>query len=118
MADRGPDSWDECIDFAGRSVSFSRRVVEHTEERHPEITGFLEYVCQVLVDPDFVYERTRVHSLLFYRLGVLTGRASNTCMVVVVRYNEADEGEVRTVYPTTRPASGDRLTHLRTRRGP
>ena len=118
MSPRGADNLVECSDFTGRRVYLSLGVAQHIKERHPEITEFLEYICDVLAEPDFVYQRLRVHSLLFYRLGVLTGRLANTYMVAVVRYNGIDVGEVRTVYPTTRPASGDSLIHVRPRRGP
>ena len=74
---------------------------------------FLDNVCGVVSMPDFVYLRRRVGSYLFYKLGVLTGKLLNTYMVAIVRYNEVGEGEVRTIYPTTRPAGGDELVYVR-----
>lgn len=106
-----------CTDFSGRRVYLTQRVANHIQERHREMAPFLARVCDVLSVPDFVYLRLRTDSYLFYKLDVLTGKLVNTYMVAIVRYNEVGEGEVRTVYPTTRPASGDELVHLRPARG-
>ena len=116
MTQPDPDVWIECTDFARRQVYLTRTVAEHIRRRHPEMIPFLERICDVLEQPDLVYERTRVNSTLFYKLEVLTGRLANTYMVAVVRYNE-EVGQIRTVYPTTSPASGDSLLHVRPRRG-
>ena len=76
------------------------------------MTAFLGNVCDVLMAPDLVYQRPRVDSFLFYKLDVLTGKMDNTYMVVIVSYDEEEKGTVRTMYPTTRPASGDTLVHM------
>ena len=117
MTGQTQDVMTECTDFAGRRVYLSVVVAEHIGRRHPEMGPFLGYICEVLERPDFVYERARVPSYLYYRLGILTGRLSNTYLVAVVRYNDANEGVVRTMYPTTQPASGDTLSYVRPRRG-
>lgn len=117
MTDSERDVLVSCPDFAGRQVNLTRDVADHVKARHPEVKPFLQHICEVLESPDLVYLRYRVNSYLFYKLGVLRGRLSNTYMVAVVRYNEAREGEVRTVYPTTRPAGGDMLVHISPRRG-
>ena len=98
-----------CRDFAGRSVYLTVEVAEHVRVRHPEIVGFLDRTCEALEQPDFVYERIRSGAFLYYRQGLLTGRIATAFMVVVVQYNESGDGVVRTVYPTRRPATGDRL---------
>ena len=117
MVNFEPDDLFTCTDFAQRRVTLSRAVADHVKARHPDIVPFLERVCDVLDTPDFAFHRSRVNSHLFYRLGVLSGRLANTCMVVIVRYNEEGEGQVRTVYPTTQPARGDTLLYVRPRRG-
>lgn len=94
-------------------MHLTRTAADHIRSRHPEIAPFLEKVRDVLETPDFVYLRERSNTHLFYKLGTLTGKLANTYMVVIVRYNESGDGEVRTVYPTTRVASGDTLLYLR-----
>jgi hypothetical protein len=113
MADPTSDVLFQCTDFSGRTVSLTRSVATHIGERHPEMVPFLRDVCAVLAAPDLVYLRPRVSSHLFYKLGILTGKLSNIYMVVIVRYNEVGEGEVRTAYPTTIPANSDTLIHVR-----
>jgi hypothetical protein len=105
-----------CVDFAHRTVRLTADVAAHVGARHPEVELFLPHICGVLEARDFVYHRLRVNSYLLYKLGMLTGRLANTYMVVVVRYNEQGQGEVRTVYPTTQPARGDTLRYIRPRR--
>lgn len=117
MADATSDVLFQCTDFSGRTVNLTRNVATHIGERHPEMVPFLPDVCAVLAAPDLVYQRPRVSSYLFYKLGVLAGTLSNTYMVVVVRYNEVGMGEVRTAYPTTRPANSDTLVQVRPGRG-
>lgn len=115
MANRELAVLYDCEDFWGRHVIVTRSVAEHIGRRHPEMVAFLSNACDVLRAPDLVYGRPRVNSYLFYKLGVLTGRMSNTYMAVIVRYNESSEGAVRTIYATTRPAGGDTLVHMRGR---
>lgn len=102
-----------CTDLAGRSIYSTVEVAEHIRVHHPEIVRFLDRTCEALEQPDFVYQRIRSGALLYYRQGLLTGRIATAYMVVVVRYNESGDGVVRTVYPTTRPATGDRLIYAR-----
>ena len=112
MDDNERPALHRCVDFSGRNVLVTQSVATHIRRRHPEMIPFLDDVCEVLRAPDFVYRRARVGSHLFYKLGVLSGKLARTYIVVIVRYNEADEGTVRTMYPTTRPATGDDLVHI------
>jgi hypothetical protein len=68
---------------------------------------FVNRTCDVLSAPNIVYYRERTASYLFYKLGVPTGKFANTYMVVVVSYNESGEGQVKTMYPTTRPTDDE-----------
>jgi len=118
MAETTPDVFVYCIDYLGRPVYLTQNTTNHIQKRHPEITPFLDKICDALAAPNFVYHRPRVSSFLFYRLGVLTGKLSNTYMVVIVRYNEVGDGDIKTVYATTHPASDDTLIHIGSGRGP
>ena len=113
-----PESPSEFPDFTGQRIYLDPTVLEHIEARHPEMAGFLNRIHEAVREPDFVYFRPRTHVYLFYKLGVLNGKLANTYMVIIVRYNELGEGGVRTVYPTTQPATGDTLVHVRPQRGP
>ncbi len=113
MTNTTQDIAENCIDYSGRRVHLTQRFADHIRIRHPEMISFLQYICDVLMAPDFVYLRSRVNTHLYYKLGILTGKLSNTYMVVIVRYNDDGDGEVRTVYPTTRPASRDTLLSIR-----
>ena len=112
MQNAQPDLPLECSDYSGRTIRLDSDTIEHITLRHPEMTEFLSRICDVALSPDFVYYRQRTNSYLFYRLGLLTGRLANTYMVVIIRYNDLDDGEGRTVYPTTSPARGDVLIHM------
>ena len=98
-----------CTDLAGRSIYLTVEVAEHIRVHHPEIVRFLDRTCEALEQPDFVVPTYSLRRLQ----GLLTGRIATAYMVVVVRYNESGDGVVRTVYPTTRPATGDRLIYAR-----
>lgn len=111
------DTTLNCVDWSGRPVTLAQNIAQHIAIRHPEMISFLQRTCDVLAAPDFVYFRERTDSYLFYRLGILDGRLYNTYMVVIVRYGAEDHGTVRTIYPTTQPASGDTLCDVRPRRG-
>ena len=96
----------ECTDYDGRRVALTRRTVVHVEGRHLEMVRFLNRTCDVLGAPNLVCYRKRTDSHLYYKLGVLTGKLSNTYMVVVVRYNQTRGASQNAVW-TTRPADDE-----------
>ncbi len=75
---------------------------------------YIAKVCEALQEPDLVYERTTARVRLYYKLGMLTGRLRRTYVVVLVRYDLRPQ-EVRTMYPSTRPAASDTLIYMRGR---
>jgi len=101
------DTTLNCVDWSGRPVTLSQNTVDHIAIRHVEMAPFLRRTCDVLETPGLVHFRSRTQSYLFYKLGILDGRLYNTYMVVIVAYDQENNGTVSTAYPTTRPARGD-----------
>jgi hypothetical protein len=102
---------DNCPDYLGRQVIISQSVIEHIEERHPEMVAHWDKLCEVLRSPDFVYYRQRTNSFLFYKLRVLTGKIANNYMLAIVRYDERGEGFLKTSYSTGLPAYREALVY-------
>ena len=84
MQNAQPDLPLECSDYSGLTVRVDSDAIEHISLRHPEMTEFINRICDVVLSPDFVYYRERTNYFLFYRLGLLTGRLANTYMVVII----------------------------------
>jgi hypothetical protein len=100
-------------DYARRDTEVSSLVLNHIVERHPELAPYLDRIPDVLQAPDDVYSRQRTKCHLFYKLGICERELSGAFMVVIVRYNDAGQRQVRTAYATYTPAAGDVLIYPR-----
>ena len=105
-----------CKDYAGRWVMFPRDRLDHVGRRHPEILTYVDNICDALEDPDSVWVRRRSNgdSHLYCKLGITSGRLTGTYLVVVVSFNDQDEGQVKTVYASSRLPQGE-MIHMRRR---
>lgn len=104
----------ECTDYLQRRVIFPPNRLDHVAQRHPEVIPYIDSICDVLSAPDSVWAEYRSNgdSYLYCKLGITLGRLTGTYLVVVVSFNDQDEGLVKTVYASSRLPKGE-MIHMR-----
>ena len=61
---------EQCIDYRGRIVEFSKTARRHIINRHPDVYQYVSNICEVLSNPDFVFSRQGTDTHIFYKSGI------------------------------------------------